>query len=153
MVTVMFVRGPTHMSVDVVVIARDDYLVIVVMATAWGPLHVHVDMVIIARHHHRIVRAVIVVVRIGRGGATVKVDVLIITRYHDLAAMVVVADMDMIVSARDYNVAVAVPTCLEGSAASQPEVTELEERVRRIPPLVDGWRMFDAKSAPLRQTW
>ena len=47
-----------------------------------------------------------------------KVDMLVIARDNDLTTVVVVADMDVVIGAGDYDV-VVVPTCLRGRT-SQP---------------------------------
>lgn len=124
------------MSVTVVVVARYDDLVVVVTA-ARRPLHVVVDVVVVARHHHRIVRAmmVTVVVRLGRGRTTAEGDVLVVTRDDNLAvSLVVVADMIVVIGAGYYDVIIVGP-CLRRSAAVQPDIAELEERVHGVPPL------------------
>lgn len=103
-VTVVMMRSPLIVHVDMIMVARYYDLVMMVVAAAWRTSHMHIDMVIVTRHDHVRVMMVMTMRRWG-WRATVKVHMLIITRDLDWGSVVVVADMDVVISARDLDLA------------------------------------------------
>lgn len=111
---VVMVRGPPRVHVDMVMIARDNNVAVVVMVTVRGSLLVYIDVVVVTRYHYVVVRAVMVVVMGFRTwNTTVKMHMLVISLdlYRTLT-IVVVTDMDVIVGARHYDIAMGT-ACLQ----------------------------------------